>query len=218
MSGNQQQFDFSVNIMQALLWEYNDATNLQQLLQQEQDWYDINQTEFWQSWFDNVFNLATANEFGLGVWAIILGIPLTIIQPASDSEPWGFGPFNKNFNNGSFANISGSVAGLTLEEQRIILQLRYFQLTSNGTVLAINAFLKTLFAAYGAVYVLDGLDMTCDYIFRFRPSRSLMLALKNLDLLPRPAGVKINIRIAVGGVWGFGPFWANFNNGSFGAY
>ena len=77
-------YDFSVNLMRALLWQYNDAENLQSVLQQKQDWYTINQTEFWQDWYDNVFNLLTANQFGLNVWAIILGLPLNVTLAPSD--------------------------------------------------------------------------------------------------------------------------------------
>src|ERR1700733_14966336 len=70
-----QQFDFSVNLLQAILWQYNDAINLQALLEAKDSWYFNNQTQFWNHWFNNVFNLATANDFGLAVWSIILGQP-----------------------------------------------------------------------------------------------------------------------------------------------
>lgn len=217
MTTTQQQFDYSVDLLKAVLWEYQNAPNLKKLIELDQSWYDVNQTQFWTDWFNNVFNLQTANQFGCAVWAIILGIPLNIIQPISTITPWGFGVFNKNFGNGNFATTGGEIVGLTLEEQRIILRLRYFQLTCNGTVPSINAFLKKLFADFGSVYVLDGLDMTCIYVFKFHPSTGLLLALKDLDLLPRPAGVKLTIEIATGGMFGFGPFWQNFNNGTFGA-
>lgn len=212
---NIQQFDYSVNLMKALLWEYNDAKNLQALLQKSQDWYDTNQRDFWQNWYNNVFNLATADQFGLAVWAIILGMPLNLIVQPNSNTPFGFGTFNKNFNNGSFANIQPNVVSLTIAEQRLILQLRYFQLTCNGTVPEINAFLKYVFANLGTVYVLDGLDMTCVYVFLFQPSTGLLAALENLDLLPRPAAVKATIRIATGGIFGFGPYNQNFTNGTF---
>jgi hypothetical protein len=72
-----QQFDFSVNLLQALLWQYNGATNLQGLLEAKYNWYYTNQSQFWNDWIGNVFNLATADDFGLAVWSIILGQPPT---------------------------------------------------------------------------------------------------------------------------------------------
>lgn len=217
MTTNQQKFDYSVNLLQSILWEYSNSPNLTALINAKQAWYDQNQSEFWNDWFNNVFNLQTADEFGCAVWAIILGIPLTLIQAASTAPAWGFDT-NPNYDNAGFAPTDGEPVGLTLDEQRIILRLRYFQLTSNGTVPDINKFLKYLFADYGSVYVLDGLNMTCIYVFRFRPTTALLTALKNLDLLPRPAGVKLKIEIAItpSTYFGFGPFWANFDNGTFG--
>ena len=83
MSGGIQLFDFSVDLLRAILWQYNDATRLQSLLQQKQDWYNEQQTEFWSSWYRDVFNLDTANDFGLAVWSIILEVPLTIGVPGT---------------------------------------------------------------------------------------------------------------------------------------
>ncbi len=37
-----QNFDYSVNLLQALLWQYNEAKNLQGILEAKQTWYDIN--------------------------------------------------------------------------------------------------------------------------------------------------------------------------------
>lgn len=213
---NIQQFDYSVNLLKTLLWQYNKAKNLQSLLIQKQAWYDENQTQFWEDWYNNVFNLQTANEFGLAVWAIILGMPLNLIVAPNTSTPFGFELYNENFNNGNFANTESSVVSLTLDEQRLILQLRYFQLTCNGTVPEINKFLKFIFQQkFGTVYVLDGLNMTCEYIFTFTPGAGLQAALENLDLLPRPAGVKITITIDNGAIFGFGIYNQNFGNGNF---
>jgi hypothetical protein len=90
MSSAIEDFDFSVDILSALLWRQNNATTLQSLLQQKQDWYNENHTQFWQDWYTNVFNLQTANEFGLSVWAQILGIPLTLIVAPNAGPQFGF--------------------------------------------------------------------------------------------------------------------------------
>lgn len=71
-----QLFDFSVDVMQALLWQYDTADALPAIIASKQKWYTDNQQFFWENWFINVFDLRTANDFGCSVWAIILGIPL----------------------------------------------------------------------------------------------------------------------------------------------
>ena len=67
-----QEFDFSVDLLRALLWQYEDATGLQALLRQKSEWYTVNQTAFWSNWERDVFDLTTANDFGCAVWGIIL--------------------------------------------------------------------------------------------------------------------------------------------------
>lgn len=211
-----QQFDFSVDLLQALLWQYNDAAKLQAILTAKQAWYDENQRDFWASWYHDVFNLQTANDFGLAVWAAILNLPLVITPAGSgDREVFGFGDHNTNFENGGFGRDEGGSTGLTREQSRLTLRLRYFQLVTNASVTDINDFLAYVFADLGSVYVLDNLDMTATYIFRFQPTAQLLLVLETFDLLPRPAGVKIQVLVNPGDSFGFDPYYSNFENSNF---
>jgi len=212
-----QEFNYNVNLLQAILWQYDEATNLLSLINQKQTWYDTYQSEFWSDWYTNVFNILTANQFGLSVWSYILNLPLYLDAPVEDpSKPnWGFNDNSAypvllntyfNFNNGNFSTI-GTIINLTLEEQRFLLRLRYFQLVSNGVVsnedtgLGINEFLDYLCRTSdinysGTIYALDGLDMTITYVFT-KPdfSQQLLDAIMILDLLPRPTGVLLKIHI-----------------------
>ena len=64
---NIEQFDYSTDLGQVVLWQYDQSTNLTTLINDKQAWLNVNQTQFWQDWFANVFNLAdplTINEFG----------------------------------------------------------------------------------------------------------------------------------------------------------
>jgi len=216
MSQQIQAFDFSVDLLRALLWQYNDAARLESILRQKQAWYDANQTAFWEDWTRDVFDLRTANDFGLAVWAIILDIPLAVASQgdAANKPIWGFGQYHENFTNGNFASISSS--SLSTEQKRLVLRLRYFQLVTRGTVPEVNAFLAYLFAPLGLAYVNDGYDMTARYVFNFPLSSALEMVLTEYDLLPRPAGVKIDY-VVIGDAdgWGFGRYHENFTNGNF---
>lgn len=211
-----QTFDFSVDLLRALLWQYNDAARLEALLRQKQEWYDANQTAFWEDWTRDVFDLRTANDFGLAVWAIILDIPLAVASQGDDANKpiWGFGQYHENFTNGNFASISSSQ--LSTEQKRLVLRLRYFQLVTRGTVPEVNTFFAYLFEPLGRVYVNDGYDMTARYVFEFPLSSALEMVLTEYDLLPRPAGVKIDY-VVIGDAdgWGFGRYHENFTNGNF---
>ena len=83
-----QEFDYSVDLLKAILWQYNESPNLLSLVTQKQEWYTQNQSEFWSDWYTNVFNLQTANLFGLAVWSIILNVPLYVpYVPEPDDKP-----------------------------------------------------------------------------------------------------------------------------------
>lgn len=215
-----QLFDFSVNLMKALLWEYNEALNLQTILQLKQDWYETNQDDFWTNWIRDVFDMRTANEFGLSVWSIILDLPLfTSSKPDSITKPtFGFdNAYFKNFDRGNFSSKTGGTTSLPLETKRLALRLRYFGLTTSGTVPEINRFMNYLFANYGRVVLEDNQNMTQTYVFFFPVTSDLQTLFGDLDILPRPAGVGSAWRDATKKSFGFGNFGLNFNRGNFGA-
>ena len=156
MSDQIQSLDFSVDVLRALLWQYNDAARLEGLLRQKQAWYDGNQKSFWENWITDVFDLRTANAFGCAVWAIILDIPLSVTSEDDPDKPtWGFDIYRENFTNGNFSSTQAS--GLSLDQKRTILRLRYFQLVSKGAVPEINKFLKYLFGNQGGPALAPGL-------------------------------------------------------------
>lgn len=224
-----QEIDNTIDVLQALLWQYNNAIKLQFLIESKQFFWSSKYSVFWNSWYTDVFNLLTANDFGLAIWSIILNIPMFI--PAPIPNTWQFFGFNEvpeindnyNFDRGNFA--PQAVYPLTTEEQRLVLRLRYYQLVSNGVMVnnaatidddpripAVNEFLAVLFPAdiypkilpgYGTVYVLDGLDMSITYVFNIAISNNLLSVLKYYDVLPRPAGVKVKYRVMSGALFGF---------------
>lgn len=215
---SKQAFDFSVDLMRALLWQDNKAPKTTSLIEQKQAWYDENQTVFWENWVRDVFDLRTANQFGLAVWAIILGVSLTVILPPSDPDKptFGFGPFRRNFNRGNFSSSTSSTALLTLQQRRILLQLRYLRLTTRCTVPSINQQVNRILGDQGQIRVVDGGHMTITYIFDFVPTSELAFVLQNFDVLPRPAAVKLFIETAATiGKTGFNVDAQNFDNGNF---
>lgn len=216
MTDTIQSIDTSVDVMQSLLWQYNEALRLQSLLQSKQDWYDENQAGFWNDWYTDIFNLKTANSFGLSVWAIILQQPIIFNNVANPNKvSWGFGSPHPNFTRGNFAQTDGYTYILPKETARILLRLRYYQLTTAGTVPEINRMLKDVFSDKGSAYLLDGNNMTQLYIFGFEPGSDLRFIFDNFDILPRPAGVGSSYRIEVVPSWGFGIYHENFTNGNF---
>lgn len=213
-----QMFDFSVDLLRAILWQYNDATSLQSLLHSKSDWYRDNQKEFWENWLYNVFDLRTANQFGLAVWGIILGLHLYVNLPPVEKSNFGFsGSGGSNFDNSNFSNSNGTSVLLSVDTQRRALQLRYAQLTGSGTVPEINRALKYIFGDLGRAYLIDYGNMTQQYIFMFPLTADLTYLFNNYDILPRPAGVRTTYVNGNTKYFGFNSPHLNFNQGNFGA-
>lgn len=210
-----QSIDFNVDLLKALLWQYNTAEKLESILRSKQDWYDAEQRDFWEKWLVDVFDLRTCNEFGLTVWSIILGQPLGVdIGGDPVGKPiWGFGQYHKNFTNGNFTVGNDSFVQLSSDQKRIILRLRYYQLITRGTVPEANKYVRDVLGT--GVYVLDGLNMTAEYIFTSAIPSNVLFLLENYDILPRPAGVRVSYSVIAEDTWGFGEYHANFNNGNF---
>lgn len=199
-----------------VIWQYEKSENILSLLNSKKAWYDLNYLEFLVDWITNVAFLETANEFGLAVWAIILDLPLfTVSQPSPPSYPaFGFSPHGMNFENGNFAVDAPTINNLSVEQKRLILRLRYFQLTTRCSVPEINEFLSVLFGP-GKVFVLDNLNMTITYVFTSAPDSGLMYVLQQFDVLPRPAGVEVDFMMSAVDGFGFDPYGLNFDNGNF---
>ena len=150
---------YNGDILQALKWMHNKAPNITSLIQQKADWYDRYQDQFWANWQKNVFDLRTANGFGIMVWCIILGVPSSIFglypdKPAS----WAYGEDRQNFIHqdgsplidnpnlvgGNFFG-GGKTTVLNLKEARWMLRLRYLTLVSNGSLSFTNLMLRWIF-------------------------------------------------------------------------
>jgi len=224
-------FDYSVDVSQALLWQYDNANNLKALIQKKQDWYNENVVNFWKNWFNNVFYLynpieppdpSAFNAFGVTIWSLIFGLPLQIGPPPDPpGKPiFGFDGDVSGYQNFDHSNFTYGYNPFSqnLQVSILILKLRYFQLTLRPSVTNINQYVCPLFinqqGYQGTVYVLDNLNMTMTYVFTAALPPAFSFIFQNYDILPRPAGVELNIIVNPGDVWGFDNN-QNFDNGSF---
>jgi hypothetical protein len=210
------QWELDPDTLRGTLWQFDSAERLQSLINQKYEWYLQNYGIFFYQWYSDVFDLRTANEFGLSVWAIILDLPLFVEyeQSPTDYPAFGFEAFGGNFFDFNFATTGTGVSNLTMEQKRVLLRLRFYQITTRAAVPEINKFLAELFG--GLMYVVDNLNMTMTYIFTEPPSSSLMWALQEFDVLPRPAGVEYDFNTLSPPSFGFAPYQANFFNSNFG--
>lgn len=186
-----QEFENSVDLLKNIIWQYDDK-NIRILLENKEAWYNKHYKKFWDNWFSDVFDLRTANDFGLSIWGRILDI---------------------NFFVPEHPDIT-----LNTEQKRFICRLRYYQLITRCTIPEVNSIMKDMFTSDdgGKVYALDPLDMSCIlYVFTYQPDAAIAFILLKYDLLPRPATVGIDFRIIRYKPFGFGRFNQNFGNAPF---
>ena len=189
------EFDFSIDVTRVLNWRHNNAVNLPAMVNNKQNWINTNARDFWTNWIRDVFDLRTANNFGLMVWARILDLPIFVTTPAPDVRSWGFGINNENFRDSNFAGATSGVVPLNTEQLRLALRMRAFQLHTDSSPLQVNAFLKDLFGEQGVAYMRDNKDMTVTYVFNFALDQNLAFVLQNYDILPTAPAVRDSIEI-----------------------
>ncbi|SFN98048.1 DUF2612 domain-containing protein [Xenorhabdus japonica] len=214
-----QAVDFHSDLLRAILWQYENAPKLNTLARRKAAYFEQSNVAFWHNWYHDVFNIDTANDFGLAVWARILDVSLGIDVAPSDKTKMGFGFGKKRNFKGNFRRNADYTLILTAEQKRLIIRMRYFNLTQSPTVVNINLFLERFFwRNESKVFVLDPLDMTyLYYVFNFNPDEHLRVLLENFDLMPRPSGVGVKYRIVTKQAFGFGKKHTNFLSSNFGA-
>lgn len=206
-----------IDLTKSIDWQRGSATKLNQLIQLKQQWYENNHCGFWNNWVTDVFDLRTANEFGLSVWSIILDLPLfdQSEKSRSDYPAIFFGSSRRNFSNGNFGKNASTVDSLTVNQKRIMVQLKAFILNMSASTHEINEKLSQLFG-FRQVYALDNLDMSYTYIINDTELISFISVIQDYDLLPRPNCVSVDVVIGSNSTpFLFGENRDNFSRGNY---
>lgn len=158
--------DFGINLNPCILWQYNDAHHLHNLLQGEHDFFDFCTNYFWENYRNLVFNVGTANRYGLDRWAEIIGMS-TYYAKTTNSEVidtegnrWTQAQVDARWrewqDSGGMTDNrikvkyeigeKGETFGVVTNDflRRAILA-RFYLLDSNGSCDAINTYLSLLF-------------------------------------------------------------------------
>lgn len=159
----------------------------------------IDQTTDFDSFFDNIWNIDTAQGYGLDVWGRIVGVS-RVIQVPSTGAWFGFNEAMGTGGIGTFgeaAFFSGtpltSNFELTDSAFRVLIFAKALSNISNGSAPAINQLLLNLFPNRGNCYVTDGLNMTMTYTFEFGLSAVELAILEQTGVLPKPVGVSATV-------------------------
>jgi len=206
-----------VNINDTILRQYNNSTKLKSVIYTFNDVVDV--SSIVNKFYDNVFNLNTANSYGLDVWARIVDVS-RYVKFDSVGEVFGFEGQNlSTFNQGSFYSGKKITTTLKLADDffRTVIKAKAAVNISNTSIEDANKILANIFKDKGKPFVTDNLDMSMHYVFPFHLKDNEISLIKNSNILPRPSGVKLRGIITVPKqVFGFfGSNCQTFNNGTF---
>lgn len=160
----------------------------------------IDQTRNFDNFFDFIWNVDTAQGYGLDVWGRIVGVQRTIFvqnigtyfgfNEATDADVFGgFGGGSPFFNGDPLTNnfeLSDSAF-------RTLIFAKALANISDGSIPSINQILLNLFPGRGNCFVTDGLDMTMTYTFKFALSDVELAIVEQSGVLPRSTGVDATV-------------------------
>jgi beta-lactam-binding protein with PASTA domain len=187
-------FDFE----QTVISQFANSPTLLQLVANMGQYLDMrsNFVEF----FDFVWNVNTAQGFGLDIWGSIVGVSRLLQIPGSieffgfenSTMPVGVLPFNSGvFNSkGSYATDSFLLPD---DAYRTLILVKALSNISATTAPSINQLLRNLFPGRGNAYVLDLGGMAMQFHFAFTLTVTELAILGQSGALPHPAGVSVTI-------------------------
>lgn len=220
-----------LNFQQTIISQYANSPTLTQIIENMNG--AIDQRANMKNFYDFVWNLDTAQGFGLDIWGRIVGLPngrLLRIQGVEDTfgydnadSPPDWAPFNQ----GTFTSGNSSGSTFTLGDaafRTLILAKALANITAT-TSPALNRLLVNLFPGRGRAYVTDGGKsntavggMTMSFVFEFSLDPVEYAILTQSGVLPHPGGVAFSVVVIPSGQFGFveaGPPSQPFDSGTF---
>jgi hypothetical protein len=158
----------------------------------------LDQTANFQSFYDTIFNVATAQRYGLDVWGRIVDVSRILDVPGT-SQYFGIkeaGIGANPFNTQPFFSGQQLTNNFILSDSafRVLIYAKALANICDGSIPAINQILLRLFPGRGNCYVVDGLNMTMTYNFNFALSSVELAIVAQSGALPHPTGVSITIQ------------------------
>ena len=190
-----------INPIETVASQYSNSSVIMQLLA---DWnVDIDPRSNLQDFITKVWNISTAEGYGLDVWGRRVGVSRVISVPDSStayfgfSEGGGYQPFGQApFYDGYQASIQ---IDLSDDDYRTLLLAKALANISNCSAPVINLILYNLFLAPGRpyaglkAYAIDVGGMEMNYYFGFLLTSTDLAILVNSGALQRPVGVLAHI-------------------------
>lgn len=214
------------NWLDTVISQYGNSPVLRALIESTNDAIDpsLNIDAF----FNLVWNVDTAQGYGLDVWGRIVGVSRELAIPAN-SDFFGFDTGVADewqpFNQAPFFSGGGSGGGtfeLADDAYRVLILFKALSNIATTTIPMLNKLITSLFTGLGhsspRCWVVDNGSMTMTYVFNFVLTAIELAIVTSPGLLPHPTGVAVNVSyLDPTGTFGFFEMGGmqTFNNGTF---
>jgi hypothetical protein len=183
------------NYQQTILSQYVNSPVITGLIDYTNQWIDPSVDI--GNFYSYVWDVLTAQGFGLDIWGRIVNVPRTISIPATQIY-FGFDealPNAQPFNQAPFyaGPQKGTLYTLTDAAYRVLILTKALANISSFTAPSVNALLQFMFNGRGSCYVLEISVMQIEYVFNFALQSWEAAILQQPSLMPRPAGVGVTI-------------------------
>lgn len=203
-----------IDVERTIISQYANSTTIVQLVRNMDGYLDPRADI--DAFHDCVWNVNTAKGFGLDIWGRIVGVGRELVIPV-DQEFFGFKdgvglPFDQA---AFYSGEPQATQSVSLEDEpyRQLIMLKALTNIISPTAESLNKLLRELFAGRGRCYVNDMGGMSFRYTFEFLLTPYELAIMSQSEVLPRPAGVGVNILSAELPLFGFAE--APFDQGAF---
>jgi len=204
-----------LNVEQTIISQYANSPVLVQLIQNMNSYLDPRAN--FQAFYDFVWNVNTAQGFGLDIWGKIVNIPNgRLLQLGENTDIFGFDnsdvpPDWAPFNQGTFSTgVTGTTFRLLDDAFRTLILAKALANITSTTSKALNQLLRNLFPNRGRCFVVDrgqsntaigGMRMS--FVFEFSLSQVEYAILTQSGVMPHPAGVGFDVIVIPPGEFNF---------------
>lgn len=200
------------NYLDTILAQYANSPTITALIDYFNQWIDPSADI--DNFYDVVWNVETAQGFGLDYWGRIVDVSRNL-QITTVGTYLGFGEANTGTPTDTDAQPFGQAPmwngppasttyALSDDAYRKLIMVKALGNITNCTARSMNALLRYLFAGEGRCYVSDTGSMSIRYVFEFNLSPVELSIMLNSGAVPRPAGVLVQVmQLDVATTFGF---------------
>jgi hypothetical protein len=185
------------NLNLTAISQYAQSPVVMQLIQNASQYFD--QSANWNNFYLYVWNIASAQGFGLDFWGKVLGVSRYLQIPAA-ADYLGFQgaagtASGYAFNVGVFFDGATATETYSLNDADYLtlLYAKAFANIMRCCIPALNQLLMTLFAGYGDAYVIDNGNMSMTFYLGWSPTAIQLAILEQSGVVPHPTGVAVSV-------------------------